>query len=172
MTRRRNTAAAVVLAAAILAGNGTSAQGIDDLVGTWMGEVTGTVITSDALEVEIELHGGQVQGIWRMPMPPALVLLYPDVEELDGEVSGGEGTPPMLTLEVSAIEGCELEVTVETLEADRWGGPWHLNGCPISDEGTLMVMRAGAVPALPLVGVLVLAAVLARRGWRGLQDRR
>ena len=172
MTRRRNTAAAVVLAAAILAGNGASAQGIDDLVGTWMGEVTGTVIMSDALEVEIELQGGHVHGHWHMPMPPALAALFPDQEELGGDVSGGEGTPPMLTLEVDGVEGCEVDVTVETLESDRWGGPWHLHGCPVMDDGTLMVMRAGAVPALPLVGVLVLAAVLARRGWRGLQGRR
>ncbi len=172
MTSGRNTAAAVVLAAAVLAGNGASAQGIEDLVGTWMGEVTGAVIMSDALEVEIELDGGHVHGHWRMPVPPALAPLLPDVEELGGEVSGGEGTPPMLTLEVDGIEGCEVEVTVETLEADRWGGPWHTHGCPIPDGGTLMVMRVGAVPALPLVGVLVLAAILARRGLRGLRDRR
>ena len=57
MTSGRNTAAAVVLAAAVLAGNGASAQGIEDFVGTWMGEVTGAVIMSDALEVEIELDG-------------------------------------------------------------------------------------------------------------------
>ncbi len=173
MTSGRNTVAAAVLAAAVLAGNGASAQGIDDLVGTWMGEVTGNVIMSDALEVEIELDGGHVHGHWRMPVPPALVPLLPDLEELGGDVTGGDDTFPMLTLEVDGIEGCEVEVTVETLEADRWGGPWQLHGCnPLSDGGTLMVTRAGAVPALPLVGVLVLAAVLARRGWRGLQDRR
>ena len=173
MTRRRNTAAAVVLAAAILAGNGASAQGIEDLDGEWIGTIDGGVITSDALEMDIHLHGDHVDGHWHMPMPPALVPLYPDVEELDGDVTGGHGTPPVLTLEVDAIEGCELEVTAETIEANQWGGPWHLHGCPIEDEGTLMVMRAGTVvPALPLVGVLVLAAVLARRGWRGLQDRR
>ena len=172
MTRRRTTAAAVVLAAAILAANGASAHGLDDLVGTWMGEVTGTVIMSDALEVEIELHGDQVQGRWHMPMPPDLAVLFPGVDELGGEISGGEGTPPILTLETDGIEGCDVDVTVETMDSDRWGGPWHLRDCLIQDEGTLMVMRAAPVPALPLVGVLVLAAVLARRGWRGLQGRR
>ena len=110
-----------------------------------------------------------------MPVPPVLAALYPDLEELGGDVTGGHGTPPVLALEVDAIAGCEVEVTAETIETNQWGGPWHLHGdCGgVVDEGTLMVMRAGTVvPALPLVGVLVLAAILARRGWRGLQDRR
>ena len=174
MTRRWNTAAAVVFAAAVLAGNGASAQGLADLEGEWTGMVTGAVITSDALVVDIhEVHGDHVDdGHWHMPMPSALAALYPDVEELEGDVTGGHGTPPVLALEVEAIDGCELEVTVETIEPDGWGGPWHLHGCPINDEGNLNVTRMAAVPALPLVGVLVLAALLARRGWRGLQGRR
>ena len=177
MTRRQTTAAAVVLAAAVLAGNGASAQELADLEGDWMGTVTGRVINSEELEVEIhEVHGDHVDdGHWHMPVPPVLATLFPDLEELGGDVTGGHGTPPVLTLEVDAIEGCEVEVTVETLETNQWGGPWHLHGdCSgVEDEGTLMVMRAGTVvPALPLVGVLVLAALLARRGWRGLQDHR
>lgn len=172
MTRRRNTAAAAVFAAVILAGNGASAQGVEGLDGDWMGTVTGTVISSDALEVEMHLHGDHVDGHWHMPMPPALVaILGPG--ELGGDVSGGEGTPPRLTFEVEGFEGCEIDVEVETIEADRWEGHWHTHGCdPVTDEGEMMLMRAGAVPALPLVGVLLLAALLVRRGWRGLQDRR
>ena len=172
MTRRRITVAAAVLAAAVLAGNGASAQGIEDLDGHWMGTVTGRVIVSDALEVDMHLHGDHVDGHWHMPVPPALATLFPDLEELGGAVSGGHGTPPRLTFEVDGIDDCEIDVEVETIEADRWEGHWHLHGCPIDDEGEMMLMRAGAVPALPLVGVLVLAAVLARRGWRGLRDRR
>lgn len=172
MTRRRITVSAAVLAAAVLAGNGVSAQGVEDLEGMWMGSVHGDVIMSDALEMDIELHGDHLHGHWHMPMPPTLAPLFPGVEELGGDVSGGHGTPPVVALEVDGIDDCEVEVEAETIEADRWGGHWHLHGCPIEDHGDLMVMRAGAVPALPLVGVLVLAAVLARRGWRGLQDRR
>ena len=172
MTRRRNTAAAAVFAAVILAGNGASAQGVEDLEGMWMGHIHGRVIDSDMLEMEIELHGDHLHGHWHMPVPDALAALYPDLEELGGDVGGGHGTPPVVVLEVDGIEDCEVEVEAETIESDRWGGHAHLHGCPIQGEGELMVMRAGAVPALPLVGVLVLAAVLARRGWRGLQDRR
>ena len=173
MTRRRITVAAAVLAAAVLAGSGASAQGVEDLEGMWMGSVNGAVIMSDALEMEIELHGDHLHGHWHMPVPPALAdLLPPDLEELGGDVTGGHGDPPVVTLEVDAIDGCEVEVEAETIEADRWGGHWHLHGCQIEDHGDLMVMRAGAVPALPLVGVLLLAAILARRGWRGLQNRR
>lgn len=171
MTRRRSTAAAVVFAAAILAGSGASAQGLEALDGEWMGSIEVGVVVSDALEMEIHLHGDHLDGHWHMPMPPALAALYPG-EELEGEVSGGHGTPPVVVLEVTAIDGCEVEVEAETIESDRWSGHAHLHGCPIQGEGELMVMRAGAVPALPLVGVLVLAAILARRGWRGLQDRR
>ena len=172
MTRRRNTAAAAVFAAVILVGSGASAQGIEDLDGMWMGHIHGTIIDSDALEMDIHLHGDHVDGHWHMPVPSAVAALYPDLEELGGDVTGGHGTPPELTLEVDGIEGCEVEVHVETIEPNEWGGDWHLHGCPIEDEGHLDLMRAGAVPALPLVGVLVLAALLARRGWRGLQDRR
>ena len=172
MTRRRITVSAAVLAAAVLAGNGASAQGIEGLDGEWMGEVTGTVIMSDALHVEMHLHGDHVDGHWDMPMPPALAALFPGVEELGGEVSGGHGTPPRLTFEIDGIDDCEIDVEVETIEANSWEGHWHTHGCSISDEGEMMLTRAGAVPALPLVGVLVLAAILARRGWRGLQDRR
>ena len=171
MTRRRNTTAAVVFAAVILVSNGASAQGIEDLDGEWMGHIHGTIIDSDALEVEMHLHGDHVDGHWHMPVPSALADLVPG-EELGGEVSGGHGDPPRLTFEVDGIEDCEIDVEVETIEANQWEGHWHTHGCPISDEGDLEVMRAGAVPALPLVGVLVLAAILARRGWRGLQDRR
>ena len=174
MTRRRITVAAAVLAAAVLAGNGASAQELADLEGDWMGTVTGRVINSDALVVEIhEVHGDHVDdGHWHMPVPETLAPLYPDLEELGGDISGGHGTPPRLTFEVDGIDDCEIDVEVETIEADGWEGHWHLHGCPIDDEGEMMLMRAGAVPALPLVGVLVLAAVLARRGWQGLQDRR
>ena len=175
MTRRRITVAAAVLAAAVLAGNGASAQGLADLEGDWMGTVTGTVIMSDELEVEIdEVHGDHVDhGHWSMGLPPAAVAVLGH-DELSGEVTGGHGMPPVLTFEVDQIEGCEVEVEVEveTIEVGRWEGHWHTHDCPINDEGEMMLMRAGAVPALPLVGVLVLAAVLARRGWRGLQDRR
>ncbi len=172
MTRQWNTAAAVAFLAVILVGNGASAQGVEDLEGMWMGQVTGAVIMSEELEMEIELHGDHLHGHWHMPMPPALVALFPEEDELGGDVTGGHGTPPVLSLELEGIEDCEVEVTAETIESDRWGGSWHTHGCPISDEGDLMVMRASPVPALPLVGVLVLAAVLARRGWRGLQGRR
>ncbi len=172
MTRRRITVAAAVLAAAVLAGNGASAQGIEGLDGHWMGHIHGTIIDSDALEVEMHLHGDHVDGHWHMPVPPLVAAQFPDLEELGGDVSGGHGDPPRLTFEVDGIEGCEIDVEAETIEADRWEGHWHTHGCPINDEGDLDVMRAGAVPALPLVGVLVLAAILARRGWRGLQDRR
>ena len=174
MTRRRITVAAAVLAAAVLAGNGASAQGLADLEGDWMGTATGRVIMSDALVVEIhEVHGDHVDdGHWHMPVSPALAALFPDLEELGGDVSGGHGTPPRLTFEIDGIDDCEIDVEVETIEADRWEGHWHTHGCAISDEGEMMLTRAGAVPALPLVGVLVLAAILARRGWRGLQGRR
>ena len=175
MTRRRNTVAAAVFAAVILVGSGASAQGLADFEGMWMGHVHGRVIDSDALEVEIEEHGDHFDTHWHMPTPPALATLFPDLEELGGRVRGGEGTgtPRSLTLTVDGIEDCEIDVEVETLEANRWGGHWHTHGCgAFSDEGDLEVMRAGAVPALPLVGVLVLAALLVRRGWRGLQDRR
>ena len=172
MTRRRNTAAAVVFAAVILVGNGASAQGIEGLDGMWMGHIHGRVIDSDALEMDIHLHGDHLDGHWHMPVPDALAPLYPDLEELGGDVTGGHGTPPTVTLTVDGIEDCEVEIHAETIEPDRWGGDWHLHGCPIDDEGDLELMRAGVVPALPLVGVLVLAAILARRGWRGLQDRR
>ncbi len=174
MTRRRNTAAAVVFAAVILVGNGASAQGLADLEGMWMGHIHGDIIDSEDLEMHIEeVHGDHVdEGHWHMPVPDALAGAYPDLEELGGDISGGHGTPPTLTLEVDGIDGCEVEVHVETIEADEWSGDWHLHGCPIEDEGHLDLMRVGAVPALPLVGVLVLAALLARRGWRGLQDRR
>ena len=175
MTRRRITVAAAVLAAAVLAGNGASAQGLADLEGDWMGTVTGTVIMSEELMVEIhEVHGDHVDdGHWHMPTPPELVAVVPTLpDELGGDVTGGHGDPPVLTLEVDQIEGCEVEVEVETIEADRWEGHWHLHDCSFDDAGDMMLMRAGAVPALPLVGVLVLAAVLARRGWRGLQGRR
>ena len=174
MTRRQTTVAAAVLAAAVLAGNGASAQELADLEGEWMGMVTGRVIQSDALVVDIhEVHGDHVDdGHWHMPVPPALATLFPDLEELGGDVSGGHGTPPRLTFEIDGIDDCEIDVEVETIEADRWEGHWHTHGCAIEDEGEMMLTRAGAVPALPLVGVLVLAALLARRGWRGLQDRR
>ena len=173
MTRRRITVAAAVLAVAVLAGNGASAQGIEGLDGEWMGHIHGTIIASDALEVEMHLHGDHVDGHWHMPVPPLVAASYPELEELGGEVSGGHGDPPRLTFEVDGIDDCEIDVEVETIEADRWEGHWHTHGCPINDEGDLEVMRAGTpVPALPLVGVLVLAAVLARRGWRGLQGRR
>lgn len=175
MTRRRNTMAAVVFAAAavILAGSGASAQGVEDLEGMWIGHVHGRVLESDELEMEIELHGGDhLHGHWHMPVPDALAPLYPDLEELGGDIGGGHGTPPVLVLEVDGIEGCEVEVTAEHIHDDEWHGPWHLHGCPIEDEGEMELMRAAPVPALPLVGVLVLAALLARRGWRGLQDRR
>lgn len=174
MTRRRITVAAAVLAAAVLAGNGASAQELAGLEGDWMGTVTGGVIMSDALEVEIhDVHGDHVDdGHWSMGLPPAVVAVLGH-DELSGEVTGGHGMPPVLTFEVDQIEGCEVEVEVETIEADRWEGHWHLHGCPIDDAGDMMLMRAGTpVPALPLVGVLVLAAILARRGWRGLQNRR
>ena len=174
MTRRRITVAAAVLAAAVLAGNGASAQGLADLDGEWMGTVTGRVIMSDALEVDMHLHGDHVDGHWHMPVPPALALLFPDLEELGGEVRGGDDTFPRLAFEVDGIDDCEIDVEVEEIEADRWEGHWHTHGCSgFEDGGEMMLMRAGTpVPALPLVGVLVLAAVLARRGWRGLQGRR
>ena len=173
MTRRRNTAAAAVFAAVILVGNGASAQGIEGLDGMWMGHVHGTIIDSDELEVEMHLHGDHVDGHWHMPVPPALAVLLPGEDELGGSVSGGHGTPPRLTFEVDQIDDCEIDVEVEEIEANEWEGHWHTHGCgDFSDEGEMMLMRAGAVPALPLVGVLVLAALLVRRGWRGLQDRR
>ena len=172
MTRRRNTAAAVVFAAVILVGSGASAQGLEALEGEWMGSINVGAIVSDALEMDIHPHGDHLDGHWHMPVPDALAPLYPDLEELGGDVTGGHGTPPVVVLEIDGIDGCEVEVEAETIESDRWGGHAHLHGCPITGEGDLMVMRAGAVPALPLVGVLVLAAILARRGWRGLQDRR
>jgi hypothetical protein len=173
MIRRRNTTAAVVFAAVILVGNGASAQGLADLEGEWMGTVAGTVIMSDALEVDIhEVHGDHVDdGHWSMGLPPAAAALLGH-DELSGDVTGGHGMPPELTFEVDQIEGCEVEVEVETIEADWWEGHWHTHGCGINDSGDMMLTRAGAVPALPLVGVLVLAAILVRRGWRGLQDRR
>ena len=121
MTRRRNTAAAVVFAAAILVGNGASAQGIEDLDGMWIGHIHGTVIDSDALEMDIHLHGDHVDGHWHMPVPPAVAALFPDLEELGGDVTGGHGTPPELTLEVDGIEGCEVEVHVEDDRARRVG---------------------------------------------------
>ncbi len=173
MTRRRNTAAAAVFAAVILVGNGASAQGIEGLDGMWMGHVHGTIIDSDELEVEMHLHGDHVDGHWHMPVPPALAALFPDLEELGGSVGGGHGTPPRLEFGIEGIDDCEIDVEVEEIEADSWEGHWHTHGCSgFSDEGEMMLMRAGAVPALPLVGVLVLAAVLVRRGWRELQDRR
>lgn len=174
MTRRRNTVAAAVFAAVILVGNGASAQGLADLEGMWMGHIHGAIIDSEGLEIHIEeVHGDHVdEGHWHMPVPPEVTALYPDLEELGGRVSGGHGTPPELTLHVNGIEGCEVEVHVEEIMADEWSGDWHLHGCPLEDRGHLDLMRAGAVPALPLVGVLVLAAVLVRRGLRGLQDRR
>ena len=173
MTRRRNTAAAAVFAAVILVGSGASAQGgIEGLDGEWMGHIHGDIIDSDALKVEMHLHGDHVDGEWSIPMPPDLAIFFPGEDELHGEVSGGHGTPPELTFEVHGVEGCELEVHVETIEPTKWSGDWHTHDCPITDEGTLDVTAANAVPALPLVGVLVLAAILARRGWRGLQDRR
>ena len=173
MTRRRNTAAAAVFAAVILVGSGASAQGIEGLDGMWMGHIHGDLIDSDVLEMDIHLHGDHLDGHWHMPVPDALANL--GLEELGGDVSGGHGTPPVVVLEVDGIAGyddCEVEVTAEHIHDDHWEGPWHLHGCPIEDEGDLEAMRAAAVPALPLVGVLVLAALLARRGWRGLQDRR
>ena len=176
MTRRRNTAAAAVFAAVILVGSGASAQGLglEALDGMWMGDIHGNIIESDALEMEMHLHGDHVDGHWHIPMPEALMPLFPGEEELGGRISGGHGTPPVLEFEVELLD-CEVEVTVtddDSWTQNSWEGTWHTHGCPQPDEGDLHVMRAGAVPALPLVGVLLLAAILARRGWRGLQDRR
>ena len=146
MTRRRITVAAAVLAAAVLAGNGASAQGIEDLDGEWTGTVTGRVINSDALEMDIHLHGDHVDGRLENAGAAGAGPPVPRPGGARRERSGaGMARPPMLTLELDAIVGCEVEVTAETIETNRWGGPWHLHGdCGgVVDEGTLMVMRAG-----------------------------